>query len=54
MKKILSLLVFSFSFFVASAQSTKFDYFFHEALRQKLAQNYAAAIDLLDYCCKLK
>lgn len=53
MKKILSLLVFSFSFFVASAQSTKFDYFFHEALRQKLAQNYAAAIDLLDYCCKL-
>ena len=53
MKRILSLIVFSVSFFVASAQSTKFDYIFHEALRQKLAQNYAAAIDLFDYCSKL-
>lgn len=53
-RRILSLLVVSFSFFVASAQeSTKFDYFFYEAERQKLAQHFDAAIDLFDYCRRL-
>ena len=49
-RRLLSLLVVSFSFFVASAQQAKFDYIFQEAVRQKLAKNYDAAIDLFDYC----
>ena len=53
MRRILSLLVFSLSFFVASAQQTKFDYIFQEAMRQKLANKYDAAIDLFDYCHQL-
>ena len=39
--------------FVASAQQTKFDYIFQEAMRQKLANKYDAAIDLFDYCHQL-
>ena len=35
------------------AQGVKFDYIFEEAVRQKLANNYDAAIDLFDYCCRL-
>ncbi len=53
MRRILSLLVFSLSFFVALAQQTKFDYIFQEAMRQKLANKYDAAIDLFDYCHQL-
>ena len=52
-RRILSLLVVSFSFFVASAQQAKFDYIFQEAMRQKLANKYDAAIDLFDYCHQL-
>ena len=38
----------------ADKQSTgKFDYIFQEAVRQKLAQHYAEAIDLFDYCHRL-
>lgn len=51
--KILSLLVFCCSFSVVSAQQTKFDYIFQEAMRQKLANKYDAAIDLFDYCHQL-
>lgn len=53
MRKIVFLFVFSLSFVGASAQSTKFDYIFQEALRQKLANKYDAAIDLFDYCRQL-
>ena len=53
MRKIVFLFVFSLSFVDASAQSTKFDYIFQEALRQKLANKYDAAIDLFDYCRQL-
>lgn len=35
------------------AQTGKFDYIFHEAEKQKLAQHYAEAIDLFDYCHRL-
>ena len=35
------------------AQKTKFDYIFQEAMRQKLANKYDAAIDLFDYCHQL-
>ena len=35
------------------AQTGKFDYIFQEAERQKLAQHYAEAIDLFDYCHRL-
>ena len=51
--RILSLLVFCCSFSVVSAQQTKFNYIFQEAMRQKLANNYDAAIDLFDYCHQL-
>lgn len=51
--KILSLLVFCCSFSVVSAQQTKFNYIFQEAMRQKLANKYDAAIDLFDYCHQL-
>ena len=53
MRRIFFLLVFSLSFLGVSAQSTKFDYIFQEALRQKLANKYDAAIDLFDYCHQL-
>ena len=53
MRRIFFLLVFSLSFLGVSAQSTKFDYIFQEALRQKLANKYDAAIDLFDYCRQL-
>ena len=53
MRKIVFLLVFSLSFIEGSAQSTKFDYIFQEALRQKLDNKYDAAIDLFDYCHQL-
>lgn len=47
----------AFSFFCSSlslfAQTGKFDYIFQEAVRQKLAQNLDAAIDLFDYCRQL-
>lgn len=49
----LRLFTFLFSLFIGltvEAQSTKFDYLFHEAERQKLARNLDAAIDLFDYC----
>ena len=48
MRRILLLLVLSLSFFKVSAQQTKFDYIFQEALRQKLDNKYEAAIDLFD------
>ncbi len=35
------------------AQQAKFDYIFQEAMRQKLANKYDAAIDLFDYCRQL-
>lgn len=53
LNRIILLWVLSMSFFVASAQQTKFDYIFQEAMRQKLANNYDAAIDLFDYCRQL-
>ncbi len=53
LNRIILLGVLSMSFFVASAQQTKFDYIFQEALRQKLANKYDAAIDLFDYCRQL-
>ena len=36
-----------------SSQTGKFDYIFQEAERQKMAQHYAEAIDLFDYCRRL-
>ena len=51
--RILFLLVFCCSFSVVSAQQTKFNYIFQEAMRQKLANKYDAAIDLFDYCHQL-
>ncbi|MBQ0021739.1 MAG: tetratricopeptide repeat protein [Prevotellaceae bacterium] len=42
-----------FQFFVANAQSEKFNYIFQEAERQKFARNYDEAFDLFDYCLKL-
>ncbi len=53
LNRIILLWVLSMSFFVASAQQTKFDYIFQEAMRQKLANKYDAAIDLFDYCRQL-
>ena len=53
LNRIILLWVLSMSFFVASAQQTKFDYIFQEAMRQKLANKYDAAIDLFDYCHQL-
>ena len=53
LNRIILLWVLSMSFFVASAQQTKFDYIFQEALRQKLDNKYDAAIDLFDYCHQL-
>ena len=53
LNRIILLWLLSMSFFVASAQQTKFDYIFQEALRQKLANKYDAAIDLFDYCRQL-
>lgn len=53
LNRIILLWVLSMSFFIASAQQTKFDYIFQEALRQKLANKYDAAIDLFDYCRQL-
>jgi len=35
------------------AEGEKFDYYFQEAVRQKLAQNYCGAFDLYDHCLKL-
>lgn len=53
LNRIILLWVLSMSFFAASAQQAKFDYIFQEAMRQKLANNYDAAIDLFDYCRQL-
>lgn len=55
LNRILLLFVVSFSLSVTSwgQSSTKFDYFFHEAERQKLNRNLDAAIDLFDYCRQL-
>ncbi len=53
LNRIILFGVLSMSFFVASAQQTKFDYIFQEAMRQKLANKYDAAIDLFDYCRQL-
>ena len=53
LNRILTLIFFCCSFFVVSAQQAKFDYIFQEAMRQKLANKYDAAIDLLDYCHQL-
>ena len=53
LNRIILLWVLSMSFFAASAQQAKFDYIFQEAMRQKLANKYDAAIDLLDYCHQL-
>ena len=53
MRRILFFFFFFLSFFEVSAQQTKFDYIFQEALRQKLDNKYDAAIDLFDYCRQL-
>ena len=53
LNRIILLWGLSMSCFVASAQQTKFDYIFQEAMRQKLANKYDAAIDLFDYCRQL-
>lgn len=54
MRKILLTFIILFSSLLSWAQSTtKFDYFFYEAERQKQAQNFDAAIDLFDYCHRL-
>ncbi len=53
LNRIILLWVLSMSFFAASAQQAKFDYIFQEAMRQKLANKYDAAIDLFDYCRQL-
>ena len=37
----------------ARSQTGKFDYIFQEAERQKMAQHYADAIELFDYCHRL-
>ncbi|MBR1667575.1 MAG: tetratricopeptide repeat protein [Bacteroidaceae bacterium] len=37
-----------------TAQTSKFDYIFQEAVRQKLARNYDGAIDLFDHCRQLE
>ena len=50
MRRILSFIVLSCSLLVVHAQQTKFDYIFQEAMRQKLANRFDAAIDLFDYC----
>lgn len=47
---IISLLFASVSL---HAQGEKFDFFFHEAERQKQARHMDAAIDLFDYCRRL-
>lgn len=51
--------LFFFSFLLLSvssvrAQSEKFNYLFQEAMRQKLANHYDAAIDLFSYCKQLE
>lgn len=53
MRRILSFIVLSCSLLVVHAQQTKFDYIFQEAMRQKLANRFDAAIDLFDYCRQL-
>ncbi len=50
MKRIALLLTYLLTFCAASAQSTKFDYLFQEAIRQKQLFHYDAAIDLFNYC----
>lgn len=55
MRRVGILLLFVWgSLGVALAQSTKFDYIFQEAVRQKLANHLDAAIDLFDYCHRLE
>ena len=53
MKRLFTFFVLAVSMLSMQAQSTKFDYIFQEALRQKLAQRMDAAIDLFDYCHQL-
>ena len=53
MRRLLALLLLACSLLSAQAQSEKFDFIYQEALRQKLARNLDAAIDLFDYCHQL-
>lgn len=53
MRRLLALLLLACSLLSAHAQSEKFDFIYQEALRQKLARNLDAAIDLFDYCHQL-
>ena len=53
MKRLLLMSCVLFSTLCARSQTGKFEYIFQEAERQKLAQHYAEAIDLFDYCHRL-
>ncbi len=53
MRRLFILFFLTCSSVLSWAQSTKFNYLFLEAERQKLARNYDAAIDLFDYCSQL-
>ena len=46
MKRLSIFIITLLTVLTASAQATKFDYIFEEGVRQKLANNYDAAIDL--------
>ena len=52
-RRVLILLLLLLSTVGLWAQGEKFDYIFHEAVRQKLARRYDAALDLFDYCRRL-
>ena len=53
MKRLSIIIITLLTVLTAAAQATKFDYIFEEGVRQKLANNYDAAIDLFDYCRQL-
>ena len=54
MRKVFSICSFLFLLCVSLwAQQTKFDYLFQEGVRQEVAKNFDAAIDLFDYCHQL-
>ena len=53
MKRRSIIIITLLTVLTAAAQATKFDYIFEEGVRQKLANNYDAAIDLFDYCRQL-
>ncbi len=55
MQRLLFIIVFVFqsSVSLTSAQNSKFNYIYQEAVRQKQAQNYSSAFELFNYCLKL-